>query len=183
MVRTLAVRRTSEEKLPQGARVKRFPQVEEDLERRVAGLGFELVELAWAGTPSRPILRIRMDVPGEGSSGGVTVADCARVSRALESWLDALPAMPERYVLEVSSPGVERPLTRTRDWTRFAGRRVAVRGEEALAGRAKRLEGDLLGVEHDEGQRELIRLRLTGGEEVDIPREEILEAHVVFQWK
>jgi ribosome maturation factor RimP len=125
-----------------------------------------------------------MDVPeARSAAGGVTVDDCARVSRALESWLDALPVMPERYVLEVSSPGLERPLLRTRDWTRFAGQRVAVMGEKALAGRARRLEGELLGLSHDELQRELVRLRLAGGEEVAIPREEIQKAHVVFHWK
>lgn len=161
-----------------------FPQVEPELEERLAKLGFELVEAVWAGTPSRPILRLRMDVPEERSGGeGVTVGDCARVSRALETWLDALPVMPERYVLEVSSPGLERPLRRTGDWTRFAGRRVAVMGGGPLAGRARRLEGDLLGLVRDESQRELVRLRLSGGEEVEIPREEILKAHVVFHWK
>jgi ribosome maturation factor RimP len=125
-----------------------------------------------------------MDVAAERSEGGgVTVEDCARVSRALEAWLDGLPVMPERYVLEVSSPGLERPLTRPQDWRRFTGRRVAVMGGSTLAGRARRLEGDLLGLTRDENQRELVRLRLVGGEEVEIPKEEILKAHVVFHWK
>lgn len=162
----------------------RFPQVEVELEERIAKLGFELVEMVWAGTPARPILRVRLDVPEErAAGGGVTVGDCAHVSRALESWLDALPAMPERYVLEVSSPGLERPLTRAKDWARFAGEQVAVSGAGTLVGRAKRLEGELLGVRRDSAERELIRLRLAGGEEVEIPREEILRAHVVFNWK
>jgi hypothetical protein len=56
-------------------------------------------------------------------------------------------------------------------------------GGSTLAGRARRLEGDLLGLTRDENQRELVRLRLVGGEEVEIPREEILKAHVVFHWK
>jgi ribosome maturation factor RimP len=164
--------------------MRRFPQVEVELEDRIARLGFELVEMVWAGTPSRPILRVRMDVPAERSAGGgVTVGDCARVSRALESWLDELPVMPERYVLEVSSPGLERPLKKSGDWVRFAGQKVAVMGEGPLAGRARRLEGDLLGLARDDRDRELIRLRLAGGEEVEIPREEILRAHVVFHWK
>jgi ribosome maturation factor RimP len=162
----------------------RVPQVEMELEDRIAKLGFELVEVVWAGTGGRPILRVRIDVPEErAAGGGVTVGDCAKVSRALEAWLDGLPAMPERYVLEVSSPGLERPLTRPGDWTRFAGQRVAVNGAGALAGRAKRLEGELLGLTRDGSQREVVRLRLAGGEEVEIPREEILRAHVVFNWK
>jgi ribosome maturation factor RimP len=88
--------------------VKRgVPEVQAELEERVRRLGFELVDVVWAGTAGRPILRIRIDVPEERSEGGgVTVHDCAVVSRALEAWLDQLPQVPERYVLEVSSPGV-----------------------------------------------------------------------------
>jgi ribosome maturation factor RimP len=156
--------------------------VASELEERVGRLGFELVDAVWAGTAGRPILRIRIDVPEE-REGGVTVQDCAVVSRALEAWLDGLAVMPERYVLEVSSPGVERPLTRTRDWSRFAGQQVAVKGAEVLAGRARRLEGELLGLVKDEGGREVVRLRLASGEEVEIPKTEIESGHIVFRWK
>jgi ribosome maturation factor RimP len=97
--------------------------------------------------------------------------------------MDSLPSMPERYVLEVSSPGVERPLTRERDWTRFAGRQVAVKGEDTLAGRARRLEGELLGLVKDEEGADRVRLRLPGGDEVEIPVAEIQGAHIVFRWK
>jgi ribosome maturation factor RimP len=163
--------------------VRGVPEVEAELEERVARLGFELVDAVWAGTAGRPILRVRIDVPEERAGGGVTVQDCADVSRALEAWLDRLGAMPERYVLEVSSPGVERPLTRPKDWTRFAGQQVAVKGAELLAGRARRLEGELLGLVKDEGGREVVRLRLAGGEEVEIPKTEIESGHIVFRWK
>jgi ribosome maturation factor RimP len=160
------------------------PEVEAELEERVGRLGFELVDAVWAGSGARPILRIRIDVPEERAErGGVTVQDCAVVSRALESWLDGLTSMPERYVLEVSSPGVERPLTRHRDWARFAGQQVALKGPELLAGRARRLEGELLGLGKDEGGREVVRLRLPGGEEVEIPKGEIESGHIVFRWK
>jgi len=160
------------------------PAVERDLEARVTGLGFELVEAQWAGSARRPILRIRIDVPEERANEvGVSAGDCAVVSRALEAWLDALDAMPEQYVLEVSSPGIERPLTRLRDWTRFAGQRVAVSGNKPLAGRARRLEGELLGLKQDETEGELVRLRLAEGDDVEIPLEEILQAHIVYRWK
>lgn len=163
------------------------PEVEGELEERVSALGFDLVVVEWAGSKRRPILRIRIDVPdppgGRPAGRGVTVDDCATVSRGLEGWLDEHPAMPEKYVLEVSSPGVERPLTRSRDWTRFAGEQVAVKGPEPLAGRATRLEGELLGLVKDEGGREMVRLRLHGGDEVEVPREEISGAHIIFRWK
>ncbi len=158
------------------------PEVERELEARVERLGFELVDAAWAGSARRPILRIRIDVPPDSGAEGVTVDDCATVSRGLEAWLDELEAVPERYVLEVSSPGVERPLVRSGDFARFAGQKVAVKGPDVLAGRATRLEGELLGLA-GEGGEERVKLRLPGGDEVEIPRDEISGAHLVFEWK
>ena len=154
-------------------------EVAEQLERRVAELGFELVEVEWAGSARRPIIRLRIDRP-EGQ-GGVTVDECAVVSRGLEPWLDAVEALPERYVLEVSSPGVDQPLVKPRDFVRFAGEDIAVKGRDLLAGRARRLEGVLLGLVDEEGDPR-IRLRLPGGEEVEIPLESVSGAHVVYRW-
>ena len=151
-----------------------------DLERRVEQLGFELVELERAGTPRRPILRLRIDRPDAAPGSGVTVDDCSRVSRALEEYLDQSPQLPSTYQLEVSSPGVERPLVRRRDFERFTGREVVVQGRAPLAGRARRLQGELLGVSGDGEER--VRLRLAGGEEVEIPRAEITRSHLVFRW-
>jgi len=161
---------------------KEVPEIHRELEARVADLGFDLVEVEWAGSSRRPIVRLRVDrpdsVPGK---GGITVDECATVSRGLEEWLDGHPSMPEKYVLEVSSPGVERPLVRERDFERFAGERVAVKGNETLAGRARRLEGVLLGLgEGDEGR--VVRLRLDNGDEVGIPRGRITRAHLLYSW-
>ncbi|MGD2067211.1 MAG: ribosome maturation factor RimP [Gemmatimonadota bacterium] len=163
------------------------PEIERELEERVQALGFDLVQAEWAGSARRPILRLRVEVP-PGSPRGlegdeVGVDDCARVSRGLEAWLDGHASMPEKYVLEVSSPGVDRPLTRAADWDRFAGRQVAVKGPEVLVDRATRLEGELLGLEVEEDGSEVVRLRLHGGEEVRIPRGDISGAHLVFRWK
>src|SRR5262245_18603784 len=134
------------------------PEVARQIEGRVEELGYELVDVEWAGSSARPLIQIRIDrVVGE--PGGVSVDDCARVSRALEPWLDGVEAIPERYVLEVSSPGVDRPLLRARDFERFAGKKVAVKGPAPLAGRATRLEGELLGLVQAEGE-ERVRLRL-----------------------
>ena len=161
------------------------PEVERELDERVEALGFELVHVEWAGSERRPILRIRIDVPGGAASGdeGVTVDDCATVSRGLERWLDGAEALPDKYVLEVSSPGLERPLMRSRDWSRFVGEEVAVKGPEKLAGRATRLEGELLGVAREEDGREVVRLKLPGGDEVVVPRDELDGAHIVYKWK
>jgi ribosome maturation factor RimP len=112
---------------------------------------------------------------------GVTVGDCAQVSRALEGWLDELDDLAERYVWEVSSPGVERPLTRERDWERFAGKPVIVEGYDVLAERSSRLEADLLGLEPE--PEPAARLKLGDGTEVKVPLAEIKGAHLVFEWK
>lgn len=155
-------------------------EVTEQMDDRIAALGFELVDLEWAGSERRPIIRIRVDRP-EGR-GAITVDECAVVSRGLEPWLDELEALPERYVLEVSSPGVERPLVRARDFERFAGQEVAVKGDGPLVeGRARRLEGVLLGLTSDESG-ERIRLRLPDGDEIEIPRESVTGAHLVYRW-
>ena len=163
--------------------MRSVPEIDRELDARVESEGFELVDVQWAGSRKRPILRVRVDhadsVPGK----GVTVDECAKVSRALEPWLDAHPGVPERYVLEVSSPGVDRPLNRLRDFQRFRGEQVAVKGHEVLAGRARRLEGELLGLDDAEGKSETIRLRLPDGDEVSIPRSAIAGANLVFTWK
>lgn len=158
--------------------------IDREVEARVEELGFELVELERAGSKNRPILRLRVDLPDSEPGHGVTVDDCARVSRALEAYLDELGLADGRYTLEVSSPGVERPLSRARDFRRFAGQRIALKGYAPLAGREKRLEGELLGLtESTEGEEAgSIRIRLDDGAEADIPREEVARAHLVFRW-
>ena len=80
-------------------------------------LGLDLVEIRRGGSRSRPTLEVRID---RRDGVKVTVDDCAKASRALEARLDAEHVVGERYVLEVSSPGVERMLRTPADWRRFA---------------------------------------------------------------
>ena len=96
---------------------------------RVEELGFDLADLRIGGTAQRPLVQVRIDVlPGGGDEArGVTVADCATVSRALEAWLDAGGQLGTRYILEVSSPGLERPIKWPRHWARFVGREVTAK--------------------------------------------------------
>lgn len=155
--------------------------LERELEQRIEELGYELVELEQGGHRKSPLLRIRIDRPESAPGDGVTLEDCRLVSRALESYLDERTDLSETYTLEVSSPGVERPLSRRRDFERFAGKEVAVLGGAPLAGRARRLDGELLGV-RGEGADERVLLRLADGDEVEIPRGEITRAHLVFRW-
>jgi ribosome maturation factor RimP len=157
-------------------------ELEQQIEQRVEALGYEFVELERAGSKARPILRLRVDVPGSGPGTGVSVDDCSRISRALEEYLDNEPALGERYVLEVSSPGVERPLVRTSDFDRFAGREVAIRATEPLAEIGRRVEGELEGLVDLAGQ-EHVRVRRADGSVVDIPRANVARANLVFRWK
>ncbi len=87
---------------------------------RLEVLGFDLADLRIGGTPNRPLVQVRIDWP---PPRRVTVDDCATASRALEAWLDEGEGGPlgKRYVLEVSSPGMERPVRWHRHWVRFVG--------------------------------------------------------------
>lgn len=161
------------------------PKIRREAEDRLLNLGIDLVSMDWAGSRKRLVIRVRIERSpvGDAPVGDppVTVDDCARVSRELEGWLDEHDEIPERYVLEVSSPGVERPLTRTRDWERFAGEPVAVVGYGVLAERSSRLEAELLGL--DSEPEPTVRLRLGDGAEVGVPLTEIKGAHLLFKWK
>lgn len=156
-------------------------EVQARMEERLSELGYDLVQLEWAGSPRRPVVRLRVE--RSALDRPVSVGDCTKVSRSLEPWLEAEAGMPERYVLEVSSPGLDRPLTRGRDFDRFRGRRVAVKGREALCGRALRLEGELLGLSGADNGSGAIRLRLGEGDEVEVPRSKVEAAHLVHQWR
>jgi ribosome maturation factor RimP len=159
------------------------PEIEAELEARVHDLGYELVEVRWGGSGQRPQLKLRIDRPDSGPGAGVTVEECAHVSRALEPWLDEHEALSRRYVLEVSSPGVDRLLVRARDFERFRGERVAVIGRDVLLGLSTRLEGELLGLRDEGSETEAVRLRLSDGSEVGIPTADVRKAHLLFEWK
>jgi ribosome maturation factor RimP len=90
---------------------------------RLEAMGFDLADLRIGGTPNRPLVQVRIDCPPR----NVTVEDCSRVSRALEQWLDESGPLGNRYVLEVSSPGIERPVRWHRHWVQFVGRDVNVK--------------------------------------------------------
>jgi len=159
------------------------PEIAEELERRVEALGFELVDARWGGTARRPLLQLRIDRPASAPGDGVTVDDCVTVSRGLEGWLDEHQQVSDRYTLEVSSPGVDRPLVRPSDFERFRGERVALQGTVPLVGDQRRVEGELLGwVGTDEAGGD-VRLRLPGGDEVSVPMDRIRKANLVFTWK
>ena len=151
-----------------------------DLERqvteRLAMLGFELVELRAGGTARRPHLGIRIDwtlaVPGR----AVTVDDCAAVSRALEAWLDREGVGGGRYILEVSSPGIDRPLREPKHWQRFLGRAVDVL-VPGLGGRFRVTATSVL-----EGPEPAVELQFPRGERKVLRLTEIKEARLAVEF-
>lgn len=110
----------------------------------VEGLGFELVRVRLLGG-QRKTLQIMAEKP----EGGIEVDECARISTAVSAVLDVEDPLGEAYTLEVSSPGIDRPLTRLKDFATWAGYEAKVETQEAIDGR-KRFRGILAGVEDDE---------------------------------
>lgn len=137
----------------------------------VAGSGFDLVELRTGGSRARPLFEVRIE---RRDGSGVTVDDCARVSRVLEARLDGSGLVPERYVLQVSSPG-DRPLRSPAEWRRFVGRWVSVLAPE----HGGRFEAKLIGVAGDNGG-EAATLEQDGRQRV-VPLSAVKEARLAFR--
>jgi ribosome maturation factor RimP len=123
--------------------------VRELIEPTISGLGYELVDVQRA---AHGLLRITVDTPS--AAGGIGLDDCERISRQLTHLMAVEQIDYER--LEVSSPGLDRPLTGPRDFVRFTGMPVQLQLKEALQGR-RRFQGRLLGLGGEAGA-ETVRL-------------------------
>ncbi|HKS93313.1 MAG TPA: ribosome maturation factor RimP [Gammaproteobacteria bacterium] len=110
------------------------------IEPAVNGLGYELVELEFQGK----LLRLYIDQPQ-----GVTLDDCEKVSRQIGAVLDVADPVPGAYTLEVSSPGLDRPLRKPEDFSAQSGKRARIELTLPLNGR-RRFSGTLRGLENDE---------------------------------
>ena len=154
--------------------------LQEIVKTELIPLGLELFELRTGGTKGRPVLDVRIDrTDGE----KVTVEDCARASRAIEARLDAAAYAGTRYVLEVSSPGVERPLRSAADWRRSVGRDAVVTSENVEGGPgAGSREVKIAGVEGGDGS-EVIVVEDGGGNTLRIPLAAVKKARLAFNWK
>ena len=132
-------------------------RIEDIVAPTIVGMGYELVRVAMSkgGT-----LQIMIE-PADGRA--MDVEACAVLSRALSAVLDVEDPMPGSYTLEVSSPGIDRPLTRPKDFARWAGHIARLETAEPVEGR-RRFKGTLLGLEGD-----LVKLRLEDGKEAEVP--------------
>lgn len=142
----------------------------------LAAFGLELVDLEIRKAGRSQVLCLYIDKPG-----GVDLDDCAEVSRELSLTLDVEDCIPGRYTLEVSSPGLERPLKRLEDFARFNGRLAQIKTAELFqdekGNRRKTFLGTLQGVEGD-----LIVLHLKEGQLARIPLEKIAKANLAFEF-
>ena len=119
--------------------------------RVAAGYGLDVFDVQFRREGSGMVLRVQLDRPGPAATAeeSVSVEDCAHVSRDLSAILDVEDVVPASYTLEVSSPGLDRPLRAAADYMRFAGRRAKLVMREAVDGQSF-FKGTLRGVDSGE---------------------------------
>jgi len=144
-------------------------QIEQLLDPILTSLGLTLWDLDFKKEGPQWLLRIYI----EHEPGGVTLGDCETVSRDLSTALDVEDLIPHAYTLEVSSPGIDRPLTRAKDYARFAGFEAKLETRAPIDGR-KRFKGRLKGLEA-----ETVKIEVEGAE-LALPLEEIEKAKLVL---
>ena len=141
-------------------------------DRAAAGTGIEIVEIQLRGAGKSRLLRVYIDKPG-----GVTHGDCELISERFGSLLDQEDAIPgDSYTLEVSSPGVERKLSRPRDFERVIGQKVRIAVRTAIEGQT-RFEGTLTGFSD-----QTLEIEIAPRRSVQIPLNQVQKANLKFEW-
>ena len=110
----------------------------------VNGMGYDLIEIEHLPNPKHGILRLYID-----KEEGIQLEDCSAVSHQISALIDVEDAVPGKYNLEVSSPGMDRPLRRIEDFQRFAGEEVKLKTSMEIDGR-RNYKGKLIGVDDDQ---------------------------------
>ncbi|MCK0069306.1 ribosome maturation factor RimP [Kordiimonas laminariae] len=131
-------------------------KISDIIEATVESLGFELIRVTYGGG-RKPTLQIMAERP----DGTMNVDDCATLSREISLLLDVEDPLPEEYLLEVSSPGIDRPLTRVKDFERWIGFDAKIELNEQLDGRRRfrgkmlKFDGETISISTDEGDFDL----------------------------
>ncbi len=150
-------------------------KVREEVERLVLPIleeeGMELVEIEYKMGRGRGILRLYIDKPE-----GVRIDDCERVSKRIDPILDRSDLLKGHYLLEVSSPGLDRPLKREKDFIRFKGRLIRVKTFSPIDNQ-KMFVGTL-----KDYKEERIALETEAGKIIEIPRENIAKANLEIEF-
>lgn len=141
------------------------------IEPVLAEMGIDLVDMEYRSGQGRRVLRIYVDKPT-----GINLDDCAMVSREIGNLLDVKDLLQHHYVLEVSSPGLNRPLKREKDFLRAIGQKVKVKTAVPLKGR-RNFSGVLQSFENG-----TLQLKLDDTV-VRIPEESVKKANLVFDFE
>src|SRR5262249_31479191 len=141
------------------------------IERVATREGLEVVHWEVVGPRNNFVLRIYIDKPG-----GVTHGDCETVSNQVGALLDVEDLIPYKYILEVSSPGIERGLYKQADYERFAGSRIKVKVSEPIDGQ-RNFRGKLIGLVGEN-----ISLDADGRGPIEIPYDQIVKANIEYQF-
>ena len=147
--------------------------------------GYELVDVEYTRAQSGWVLRVYIDRPADiprssTTTSGISFADCERLSRELSAVLDVEDPVPNAYSLEVSSPGLDRPLRTAAHFQRFAGETAKVALAEPLAGR-KNFKGVVRGVEPPGPDATTVVLEVDGTE-FRLPIQSVASARLVPDW-
>jgi ribosome maturation factor RimP len=140
----------------------------------LAGLGYRLVRVRVSGSAGCTV-----QIMAERPDGTMAIEDCEAASRALSPVLDAADPVDRAYRLEISSPGIDRPLVRRSDFERNAGAMVRIEMERAVNGR-RRFRGQLLGADGDRARIRRDDVAAAEDTEVLLPIEEMAEAKIVL---
>ena len=136
--------------------------IEEIVQPIVDAKNFEIVDIEYVKEAGEYYLRVYLD-----KEGGISLSDCELVSRELSEILDKKDPIKDNYFLEVSSPGLDRPLKKDKDFERYKGRDVEIKLYKPMNG-SKQFEGELVGLTEDDNIKVII-----DGEEVDFTRKEV----------
>jgi len=148
-------------------------QIRQLAEPLLTSEGMELVLVECLKMRTHWLVRIYMD-----REGGVTVEDCAQISNQLGDLLDVHDTPPGPYTLEVSSPGLDRPLDRDQDFLKYCGSRVHLRLAEKIEGR-RDFRGELVGYEDsDDGKLLVVKVE---GKTFRIPRKTVVKANLEYE--
>ncbi|MGO9136673.1 MAG: ribosome maturation factor RimP [Syntrophales bacterium] len=136
--------------------------------------GMEIIDVECLKMKFRWLVRIYID-----KEGGVTIDDCSEISKQVGDILDVYDVLPGSYTLEVSSPGLDRPLTRDKDFIKYRGSAVRIKTIEKLDG-AKNFHGMLVDYLEEDGRKTLIVD--VSGKSFHIPRDLVTKAHLVYEF-
>jgi ribosome maturation factor RimP len=159
--------------MPQDSVVEKVAKLAESL---TASLGIELVDIEFKRVGRSMVLRLFVD-----KEGGVNLDDCAGFSHEFSQLLDVEDIISENYTMEVSSPGLDRPLKREEDYVRYAGRLVKAKTFELLpdvdGNMRKTFLGSLIGLEDG-----VVKIQLKEGQLAEIPLNKIAKINLEFEF-